>query len=120
MILFFVLLALQKVYFFYNERRNCYDNDNQKGNSEVSVRYMQAWEERVIEQQAAREEGRKEGRQEGIKEGFREAHLTLVRKKLTRGFDAEQIAEALELDRTEVDALIEEIQLDEKRQENER
>ena len=91
-----------------------------QGNSEVSVRYMQAWEERVIEQQAAKEEGRKEGRQEGIKEGFREAHLTLVRKKLTRGFDAEQIAEALELDRTEVDALIEEIQLDEKRQENER
>lgn len=81
---------------------------------------MQAWEERVIEQQAAKEEGRKEGRQEGIKEGFREAHLTLVRKKLTRGFDAEQIAEALKLDRTEVDALIEEIQLDEKRQENER
>lgn len=33
-------------------------------NTEVSVRYMQAWEERVIEQQAAREEGRKEGRQE--------------------------------------------------------
>ena len=59
-----VLAFRKRLYFFYNERRNCYDNDNQKGNSEVSVRYMQAWEERVIEQQAAREEGRKEGRQE--------------------------------------------------------
>ena len=66
----------------------------------------------MIEQQEAREEGRIEGRME--------AHLIQIRKKLMKGFDAVQIAEALELDRTEVDALIEEIQLDEKRQENER
>ena len=90
--LFFVLLALQKVYFFYNERRNCYDNDNQKGNSEVSVRYMQAWEERVIEQQEAREEGRIEGRIEGRMEGRMEAHLIQIRKKLMKGLDAVQIA----------------------------
>lgn len=75
---------------------------------------MQAWEERVIEQQEAREEGRIEGRIEGRME----AHLIQIRKKLMKGFDAVQIAEALELDKTEVEALIEEIRSDEKVQEN--
>ena len=81
-----------------------------QNNSEVSVKYMQAWEERVIEQQEAREEGRIEGRME--------AHLIQIRKKLMKGFDAVQIAEALELDKTEVEALIEEIRSDENVQEN--
>ena len=67
---------------------------------------MQAWEERVIEQQEAREEGRME------------AHLIQIRKKLMKGFDSRQIAEALELDKTEVEALIEEIRSDENVQEN--
>lgn len=47
-----------------------------------------------------------------------EAHLIQIRKKLMKGFDAVQIAEALELDKTEVEALIEEIRSDEKMQEN--
>ena len=75
---------------------------------------MQAWEERVIEQQEAREEGRIEGRMEGRME----AHLIQIRKKLMKGFDAGQIAEALELDKTEVETLIEEIRSDENVQEN--
>lgn len=81
-----------------------------QNNSEVSVKYMQAWEERVIEQQEAREEGRIEGRME--------APLIQIRKKLMKGFDAGQIAEALELDKTEVETLIEEIRSDENVQEN--
>ena len=81
-----------------------------QNNSEVSVKYMQAWEERVIEQQEAREEGRIEGRME--------AHLIQIRKKLMKDFDAVQIAEALELDKTEVETLIEEIRSDENVQEN--
>lgn len=85
-----------------------------QNNSEVSVKYMQAWEERVIEQQEAREEGRIEGRMEGRME----AHLIQIRKKLMKGFDAGQIAEALELDKTEVEALIEEIRSDKNVQEN--
>lgn len=47
-----------------------------------------------------------------------EAHLIQIRKKLMKGLDAGQIAEALELDKTEVEALIEEIRSDEKVQEN--
>ena len=85
-----------------------------QNNSEVSVKYMQAWEERVIEQQEAREEGRIEGRIEGRME----AHLIQIRKKLMKGFDSRQIAEALELDKAEVEALIEEIRSDENVQEN--
>lgn len=47
-----------------------------------------------------------------------EAHLIQIRKKLMKGFDSRQIAEALELDKTEVEALIEEIRSDENVQEN--
>ena len=81
-----------------------------QNNSEVSVKYMQAWEERVIEQKEAREEERMEGRME--------AHLIQIRKKLMKGFDSRQIAEALELDKTEVEVLIEEIRSEENVQEN--
>lgn len=38
-------------------------------NAEVGVRYMQEWEERILEQQAAQREGWTKGRAEGIAEG---------------------------------------------------
>ncbi|MCI9135015.1 MAG: hypothetical protein HFI31_12640 [Lachnospiraceae bacterium] len=40
-----------------------------KSSEEIGVKYMQAWEEKVLEQQRAREEGREEGRLEGQEEG---------------------------------------------------
>ena len=39
-----------------------------KSNEEVGVRYMQAWEEKVLGEKKAREEGLQEGRKEGRKE----------------------------------------------------
>ena len=41
-------------------------------NEEVSVRYMQAWEEKVMEREEGREEGRKEGLEKGRREGEQE------------------------------------------------
>ena len=37
-----------------------------RSSEEMGVKYMQAWEEKVLEREEGREEGRKEGRDEGI------------------------------------------------------
>ena len=41
-------------------------------NAEMGVKYMQLWEEKLLERMEAREEGRSEGREEGRSEGRRE------------------------------------------------
>ena len=61
-----------------------------KSSEEVGVRYMQAWEEKVLERQAGRQEGRLEGRTEKLKE--------LAAKKWQKGKTPEQAAEELEED----------------------
>lgn len=70
--------------------------DSLKENAEVSVRYMQAWEERIMEQKAAREEGLIAGKQEGIVAGKDEKILELIQKKLKKGKGVELIADELE------------------------
>lgn len=40
-----------------------------KSNEEIGVKYMQAWEEKIIEKRKAREEGLAEGRTKGLAEG---------------------------------------------------
>ena len=40
-----------------------------KSSEKVGLKYMQAWEEKVLGENQAREEGRKEGKKEGKKEG---------------------------------------------------
>ncbi len=65
-----------------------------KSSEEIGVKYMQEWEEKIIETRRAREEGLAEGRAEG-----REYHLfTQVRRKIARGCSAAEIAEMLEED----------------------
>ena len=41
-----------------------------RSSEEMGVKYMQAWEEKVLEREEGREEGRKEGRKEGRDEGI--------------------------------------------------
>jgi len=41
-----------------------------KSNEEIGVKYMQEWEEKIIEKRKAREEGLAEGRAEGRAEGL--------------------------------------------------
>ena len=73
-----------------------------KSSEEVGVRYMQAWEEKVLERQAGRQEGLQEGirkgRLEGRKEGLTEKLKEQAAKKWQKGKTPEQAAEDLEED----------------------
>lgn len=69
-----------------------------QNNAEVSVKYMQAWEERVLDRQEAREEGRKQLLSE------------LIQKKLEKGLTMDQIADTLEIDASRVKELIREME----------
>ena len=67
---------------------------------------MQAWEEKIMEQNKAREEGHAagilEGRASGLKEGLAQGALKKlqeqIEKKVQKGYSAEDIAEMLETD----------------------
>ena len=73
-----------------------------KSSEEVGVRYMQAWEEKVLERQAGRREGLQEGlrkgRLEGRQEGLTEKLKEQAAKKWQKGKTPEQAAEDLEED----------------------
>ena len=85
-----------------------------KSSEEVGVKYMQAWEEKVLEREAGRKEGmevgrqegletgRKEGleagRQEGMQWGLAEKLKEMAAKKKQKGKTPEQAAEDLEED----------------------
>ena len=85
-----------------------------KASEEVGVMYMQAWEERYYDKEAARQEGLEEGRQEGREigkqEGKQEAIKNLIRKKLKKGCSAEEIADILEEELGMIQGLIDEIE----------
>ena len=71
-----------------------------KQSGEVSVRYMQAWEEKIYDRMEGiaigRERGLREGRENGLREGRQEMLMSLIRKKLAKGKTPEKIAEELE------------------------
>ncbi len=77
-----------------------------KSSEKIGVKYMQAWEEKIIEQNEAREEGIREGHASGLKEGhasgLKEGRLQKlqeqIEKKVQKGYCAEEIAEMLETD----------------------
>lgn len=62
----------------------------------TGVRYMQEWEERVMEQQEARREGLEKGLSQGLSQGEWVRVIALIRSKLSKGKQEEEIAEALE------------------------
>ena len=71
-----------------------------KSSEEIGVKYMQAWEEKVLEQQRAREEGREEGRLEGQEEGRleeqRKAIHMFISEFLAKGISAGKILQKLQ------------------------
>ena len=69
-----------------------------KSSEEVGVRYMQAWEEKVLERQAGRQEGLQEGLRKGRLEGLTEKLKEQTAKKWQKGKTPEQAAEDLEED----------------------
>ena len=68
-------------------------------NEEMGVRFMQAWEELLLERQ--------EGREEGLQEGLQLQNL--IKKKMLKGQSVEQIAEALEETPERIQQLIDEM-----------
>ena len=65
-----------------------------KSSEKIGVRYMQAWEEKIMGQNKAREEGHAAG----LKEGRLEKLQELIEKKVQKGYSVEEIAEMLETD----------------------
>ncbi len=81
-----------------------------KSNEVSEVKYMQLWEEKVMDRLEAREEGRNEGRREGRSEGRREG-IYLAKKALTlsgQGISVTKIAKLLEISEEEVKRIVEE------------
>ena len=69
-----------------------------KASEKTEVKYMQAWEERLMV------------KQEGIEEGEKIILRSQISKKLDKKYSAEQIAEMLELDVADVEKIIKELQ----------
>ena len=67
----------------------------------MQVRFMQAWEELLLERQ--------EGREEGLQEGLQLQLQNLIKKKMLKGQSVEQIAEALEETPERIQQLIDEM-----------
>ena len=68
-----------------------------KSSEKIGVKYMQAWEEKILDQEKAR----KEGQMQKLKEQ--------IEKKVKKGYAAEEIAEMLEEDIETIQKLIEEL-----------
>lgn len=69
-----------------------------RASEKTEVKYMQTWEEKILI------------KQEGIAEGEKKILMSLIKKKLDKNYSAEQISEMLEIDISEVENIIEEIQ----------
>ncbi len=63
-----------------------------KNSEKVGIKYMQAWEEKLLFKQEGREEGLEIGRMEGEERNM----LNLISKKQKKGYSVEEIADALE------------------------
>ena len=73
-----------------------------KASEKTEVKYMQTWEEKILIKQ--------EGIREGIAEGEKRLLVSQIQKKLAKNYSAEQISEILEIDISQVENIIEEIQ----------
>ena len=74
-----------------------------KSSEEIGVKYMQEWEEKILEKRKARAEGLAEGRAEG--ETFR--LIQLIKKKIQKSKSFIQIADELEEEPTNIQSLYE-------------
>ena len=71
-----------------------------KSSEEIGVKYMQEWEEKILEKRKARAEGLAEGRAEGLAEGLAEGDyfrlIQQIKKKIEKSKNLIQIADELE------------------------
>ena len=73
-----------------------------KASEKTEVKYMQSWEERIMIKQEGIAEGRIEGEEALLK--------SLIKKKMAKKYSAEQISAMLEVDVSEVENIMKEIQ----------
>ena len=73
-----------------------------KASEKTEVKYMQSWEERIMIKQEGIAEGRIEGEKALLK--------SLIKKKMAKKYSAEQISAMLEVDVSEVENIMKEIQ----------
>ena len=90
-----------------------------KSSEEIGVKYMQEWEEKILEKRKARAEGLAEGRAEGHAEGHAEGRaegraegetfrfIQLIKKKIQKSKSLIQIADELEEEPTDIQSLYE-------------
>ena len=76
-----------------------------KQNEEVGIRYMNAFEEKMMERREGREEGLAEGRKEGLAEGQSAKQEEIACKMLEKGLDFTLIAEMTGLSEKDLKAL---------------
>lgn len=67
-----------------------------KSSEEIGVKYMQEWEEKILEKRKARAEGRAEGLAEGLAEGDYFRLIQQIKKKIEKSKNLIQIADELE------------------------
>lgn len=78
-----------------------------KSSEEIGVKYMQEWEEKILEKRKARAEGLAEGRAEGRAEGENFRLIQLIKKKIQKSKSLIQIADELEEDPDNIQSLYE-------------
>ena len=82
-----------------------------KSSEEIGVKYMQEWEEKILEKRKARAEGLAEGRAEGRVKGRAEGEtfqlIQLIKKKIQKSKSFIQIADELEEEPDNIQSLYE-------------
>ncbi|MCQ4637631.1 Rpn family recombination-promoting nuclease/putative transposase [Anaerovorax odorimutans] len=76
-----------------------------RSSEEIGVKYMNAYEERLLELQEAREEGLKEGREKGLQEGQKKASKAMAIELKKLGRPLEEISKVTKLSIEEIEAL---------------
>ena len=78
-----------------------------KSSEEIGVKYMQEWEEKILEKRKARTEGLAEGRAEGRTEGQTITLIQQMKKKIQKSKTLIQIADELEEEPDTIQSLYE-------------
>lgn len=78
-----------------------------KSSEEIGVKYMQEWEEKILEKRKARAEGLAEGRTEGRAEGQTITLIQQMKKKIQKSKTLIQIADELEEEPDTIQSLYE-------------
>ena len=76
-----------------------------KSSEEIGVKYMQEWEEKILEKRKARAEGLAEGRAEGLAEGDYFRLIQQIKKKIEKSKNLIQIADELEETPEDIESL---------------